>query len=481
MSARSHETMRTITAAAIGAQLLAHTPGAGASQPGGSPSAAVSKPTLVTLDPAKVGRARLIVEESHDLPLVDVALTFRTGAALDPAEKLGRTRVFGRMLRRGAEGWTNDAIEERLDALGAELGVEVGVSSLTVHLQVIKRNLAPALELMRAIVSKPTFPEAELDKLRREIVAELIELRDNDKALASRAFRRGLFGAHPYGRPNAGTIASIPTLTRDDIRAAYDLHIKRDGVIASVSGDLTLDEVHALVVPLIESVPAGPAPIDATPEPTVGKGRRLIFVDKPTRTQTQILIGGSGTFARDADHVALNVANTIFGGTFTARLMKEIRSERGWSYGASSRLPIERRREAFSMWTFPAATDAAVCLTLELELLEKLLKDGVSDAEVAFAKGYLGQSWAFEIDTASKRVRQVVDEDVLDLPADYHSGYVEHIAAVTTAQANAALRARLSSDDLLIVVVGTAGTLKDEIVKAIPRLASVEVVPFDRD
>jgi zinc protease len=334
---------------------------------------------------------------------------------------------------------------------------------------------------MRAVVSKPTFPESELAKLRREIVAELIEMRDSDKALASRAFRKGLFGDHPYGRQNAGTLTSIPTLTRDDIRAAYDLHLRRDGVIAAVSGDITSDEVQALVVPLIESVPAGAAPVDSTPEPTVGKGRRLVFVDKPARTQTQILIGGKGTFARDPDHVALNVANTIFGGTFTARMMKQIRSERGWSYGASSSLRIERKREAFTMWTFPAATDAAACVALELELLEKLLREGVTEDEVAFAKGYLGQSWAFEIDTPSKRVRQIVDEDVLDLPSDYHSGYVEHIAAVTTAQANAALKARLSSEDLLIVVVGTAATLKDDVVKAIPRLASVEVVPFDKE
>src|SRR4029079_17184333 len=113
----------------------------------------------------------------------------------------------------------------------------------------------------------------------------------------------------------------------------------------------------------------------ASPESRLGK--RLVFVDKPERTQTQILMGEIGSHPRDSDHIPLHVATTIFGGTFTSRMMRAIRSERGWSYGASPRLPYDAQRDAFSMWTSPAAKDAAACIELQLELLGTWREKGI--------------------------------------------------------------------------------------------------------
>jgi zinc protease len=427
------------------------------------------------------GGAIAFLEESHDLPLVDVSLSLRTGASFDPADKIGLTRVVARMLRRGAEGWSSDRTEESIDRLGGDLSIDVSSSSINVHAQVIKRNLVPFMELVGAVLAKPTFPQDELSRLQRETVAEIIEARDHDRSLVTRFFRKALFGDHPYGRGVSGTTTSVPKITRDDVAAFHRAHFVRGNVVLGIAGDVTEGDVRKTILPLVEALPAKSAESDPTTEPAFPTGRRLLFVDKPARTQTQILIGGRGTFARDVDHVALHVANTVFGGTFTARLMKEVRSVRGWSYGAYSRLPIDRRREAFSMWTFPAATDAAPCIALELELLQTLLKDGITDKELAFAKGYLGESYAFDVDTAYKRVRQAVDESLYDLPADYHTGYVDHVLAVTLEQANAALRARITADDLVVTVVGTASEIEAAVEKSIAKLGSKEIVPFDRE
>src|SRR5262249_34669451 len=148
---------------------------------------------------------------------------------------------------------------------------------------------------------------------------------------------------------------------------------------------------------------------------------------KPVRTQTQMVIGGLGTHAHDPDHIALVVANTAFGGTFTSRLMQEIRAKRGWSYGASSLFGFDRQREAFSMWTAPSTTDAAACLTLELELLHTFREDGLTAEDLEFVKRYLVRSHAFEVDTARKRVHQRLDAALLDMPAGYHEHYLERV------------------------------------------------------
>ena len=183
----------------------------------------------------------------------------------------------------------------------------------------------------------------------------------------------------------------------------------------------------------------------------------------------------------DPDHLALHVANTVFGGTFTARLTQEVRAKRGWSYGAYSSLPIDRRRQAFSMWTFPKAEDAAPCIGLQLDMLHALRTKGITKKELSWAKKYLVRSHAFALDTASKRVGLLLDSALYGLPPGYYQDYIERIKAVSLEAANASVVERLSEDDLLITVVGTAGQIGDSVKAAIPQLASSEVVPYDAE
>ena len=192
-------------------------------------------------------------------------------------------------------------------------------------------------------------------------------------------------------------------------------------------------------------------------------------------------MGEIGSHPRDPDHIALHVATTIFGGTFTSRMMRAIRSERGWSYGAYARLPYDRQRDAFSMWTFPAAKEAAPCIALELELMTAWRERGITAKELAFAKRYLVRSHAFDVDTPQKRVHQKLDVDLFDLPADYHAKYMRHVDDVTLEEANEAVRRRVSADDLVVAVVGTHGEIGEGVASAIPGLTKVEVVAYDAE
>jgi zinc protease len=427
------------------------------------------------------GGGTLHVAESHDVPLVSLTIAFRSGSSSDPPGKDGASKLAFRMLRRGSRTHTAKEIEDELDRLGAELSTEVSVSSSAIHGQVIERNLGAFIDLLGTLLAEPSFPDEELERLRRETLAELVEARDNDKSLAQVAFRRAVFARHPYARGATGTPKTLAGLTKDDVQAAYRGHFVQGNLVVGFSGDIEAGRAERLAGRLAGGLPNGPRVPDTVGEPQRTPGRRLVFVDKPERTQTQILIGGLGTSPHDPDHVPLSVANAIFGGSFTSRLMKEIRSKRGWSYGAYSRLSVDKQRQAFSLWTFPAATDAPACIALELELLEAFLAKGVTPKEVSFIKKFLGRSYAFDIDTAAKRLHQALDVDVLGLPADYYAAYLEHLDAVTVAQANAAVAGRLSTDDLLVVVVGTASELEEKVRASIPRLGHHEVVPFDRE
>jgi zinc protease len=330
-------------------------------------------------------------------------------------------------------------------------------------------------------IARPSLPDDELERLKRETEAELTEALDDDRGLARRWFRRRLFEGHPYSRSAGGTLAGIRGVTGDALRALYRRAVVGENLVLAFAGDITEERARKIAETLASAVSSGAAPIDATSDPSVPPGRRLVFVDKPERTQTQILVGGLGSHPSDPDHTALLVANTAFGGTFTARLMNEVRVKRGWSYGAYSSLPYDRRRQAFSMWTFPKASDAPACIALELEMLRAFREKGVTAGEFAWARRYLARSHAFALDTAAKRVSLALDAELYDLPPGYYPRYLENLRAATLEQANQAVRERLSDENLLLCVVGTEATTLADVKQAIPNLASSEVVRYDAE
>jgi zinc protease len=425
--------------------------------------------------------APLLVEQSPELPIVHLSISERTGASEDPEGKEGLTRLLVRLMRRTGGGRMAQELDTRIDSLGAALGADVSVSTVSFNASVIARNLDAFTDVVCDVLARPGLGEDELERIKRETVAGIVESRDNDRSLVRRWFQRRLFAGHAYGRSVTGRLGTISELTGSDVRELYAKTCVADNLLFAFAGDIDDSRARAVTEKLVSALPRGQLRRDPLPEPVAPKGRNLIIVDKPERTQTQILIGSLGSHPRDPDHVALHVGNTVLGGTFTARLMNEIRSKRGWSYGAYSSMPYDRHRQAFSMWTFPKADDAASCIRVELDLLSRWCERGISERELRWAKRYLTRSHAFAIDTASKRVGMRLDALVYDLPAGYHERYLDHVRDVTLDEVNAAIRARISPRDLWISVVGTESEIGDAVRDAIDDLAHHEVVPFDED
>jgi len=420
----------------------------------------------------------VLVESEHSLPLVHVGLVLRTGSVHDPRGAEGLARMTARMLRMGTRGLTAQQVEEKIDSLGAQLSVGCAPSYVQLSGVVVEHNLEAFFQLLSELVVAPAFRARDLARAKRETVAELVGVVDDDRSLAARHFRSFALGKHPYARAVAGTTRSVRTLTRRAVLAHYEKHFVSSNVIVSMAGAVHAERAQELVARYL-TLPRGRAPKQDAPETSLAKGRRLILVDKPERTQTQLIVGTLGTHALDPDHTALQVANVVFGGLFTARLTHEIRSVRGLSYGASSSLGHDRRRELWTMWTFPAAKDAFKCLQLQLQLYEDWVQNGVLPGELKRAKSFLVKSHAFEIDTAQKRLDQRVEAELFGLPHDYFDGFVSRVKRVTKEDANAALKNRLSLRDLVIGVVATASELEPQL-KQLPNLRELRVVPFDR-
>lgn len=420
-----------------------------------------------------------LLASDPSLPLLHATIAWDRGSLLDPEGKEGASRILLRLMRRSAGGRDAEAIDNQIDRMGAHLGISVSRSVAAFQGSVISRSTAPFLELLQDAICRPSLDREEFTRLVDETRAELVERLNDDRALVRSFFSKKLFAGHPDSRPTSGSLSSLERLTWEDMQEQYRRLCTRERLRFAFSGHLDAKQLTDAARAIYEQLPPSETEVNDPPHPSVPAGRRLLFIDKPERTQTQILIGGLGTHPSDEDHFALHLGNTIFGGTFTARLSQEVRAKRGWSYGAYSSLPIDRRRQAFSMWTFPAQTDAAACIRLQLELLEDWVERGVTAKELRAAKKYLISSHVFSSDTASKRVSLLLDELLYELPPGYQEEYIERVQALSLDEVNQAIRKRISPQNLLIAIVGTHSQLGSQIREVIPQLAEDEVVRFD--
>lgn len=423
---------------------------------------------------------KTLLEENHDLPLVRVQVALSTGAADEPVERDGLTNFATELLARGAAGRTRAELDAAFDALGAGLEIVTDLDGAYFELTVLKAKLDAALALVSDVLVRPDFPLDEAEKLKREIKAQLDEMRDDDGSLARRFFQRALFGAHPYGRTVVGTERSLAALTVDEARAWHARAMRRQDLLIGFAGDLDEREAEAAVLRHFAAIPDGGAPKVFYPPPPAVRERRLTLVDKPDRTQSQILIGQPAPAWGEPDFWPLHVAATAFGGTFTARLMNEVRSKRGLSYGASARIGRGRGRKAIVVHVFPSLEQTPETLELVLGLWREWVEAGITAEELAFAQGYLASSFAFNLATPEDRLELRAAVEIAGLEADYAARYAGRVRAVTLDDTRRVMREHLRPRDLEVCIVSTAPALQPLLEAAhLTDGHRVEVVPFD--
>jgi zinc protease len=422
----------------------------------------------------------VVLEEGHAIPIVDVEICFYDGAVADPIGKEGLTRLLWRTARTGTKSLDSRTIEETIAKLGGRFSIEVSLSAVRARGVVIRRNLAPFVELVSDIVRKPAFRPADLAQAKRETYADFVAIRDSDRTLAAIHFRKMLFGDHPYGRSIAGNRKTVRAISRDELRESHAGILSAKNMLIGFAGDVDKDEVRKLVDRHFSGLSRKSVAPTKVPVPRARPKRRIRIVDKPDRTQVQTLVGALGSKVHDPLFDALAVANAGFGATLTSPLWREVREKRGWSYGASSRLGADRERDTWTMHTFPTAEHAVECLELELELLEKFVDDGITKDEHRLAKRYLVNSHCFDVDTASKRLEAKLDCDLYGLPYERLREYERRVTAVTHDASKHAVKKRLSKKDVSITLVAPAKTIADRVAK-LPGIADVEVVRYDRD
>jgi zinc protease len=402
----------------------------------------------------------VIVEASPDTPLVWFDVAIRGGAAADPRGIEGLHRHASLLARRGAGTRDRQRLDETLDSLGAMIDVGVSRDSVTLSGLSLSRHLDAVIDLCADILAEPKFATDEHARLLRETPQVLDEIRDDDSALATRWFDWLCCPGHPYGRTSLGTEASLEQIERGIAADLWKREVVSNNLVIGLAGDIDARAAEKIVQRLTERLPAGARPTtvveETGDEQDARPGRRLIVVDKPERTQAQIRVGHLALRYGHPDTAALAVAEAVFGGMFSSRLMQEIRVKRGWSYGAGCALRRSRLPHWFEIWTAAAIDVAGPCVRLTLDLLADYAANGPTDDEVDFARSYLVGAMPFHVATARQRMQLAVRDAVFDLPDGYTAKLPEALAQLTAADVRAACKRHLRPEDAVTVAVTTA-------------------------
>ncbi|MGE0395660.1 MAG: M16 family metallopeptidase [Kofleriaceae bacterium] len=412
---------------------------------------------------------KVIHEASHDTPLVWFEVAIRGGAGADPKGVEGLHRHTALLARRGAGRRDRAELDEVLDGLGAALDVGVSRDAISVSGLALSRHLDAVVDLAADVLADPRFAEDEHARLLRETPQVLDEIRDDDSALATRWFDWLCCPGHSYGRSSLGTETSLQRIDRATASELWKRQVVADNLVVGLAGDIDEAAAARVVTRLTERLPAVPRPAAVFTVPEMsssGRGRRTILVDKPDRTQAQLRIGHLSVRYGDPDTAALAVAEAVFGGMFSSRLMQEIRVKRGWSYGAGCALRRSRLPHWFEIWMAAGIDVAGPAVALTLDLFADYAARGPTDDEVDFAKSYLVGAMPFHVATARQRMQLAVRDAVFDLPDGFTARLPEALGALTAADVRAACKRHMRPDDVVTVAVTTADAAKGALADA---------------
>jgi zinc protease len=392
-----------------------------------------------------------------DLPLVTAAVVADAGGSAEPEQAGGLARLTLAALEGGTARRSADRLALDLESLGVELETQATWDAAVLRVTVPRPRLDAALEILSEIVREPAFPASEVERLRDEQLADLLQRRKEPRGLANDMAMRFIFSPDTaYARPLLGSEESVARLTHDEARAFYGQRYRPGGAALLLAGAIGVEEAVHLAQRHFEGWAAADT-VRADLQVLPGVQQTQVFiVHRPGSVQSEIRIGHVGVARRHPDEAALDVLNTVLGGAFTSRLNMNLRERQGFTYGVSSSFALRRHPGPFLIST-------AVATEVTARAVEEALRElhGVRDAaapaeEIAAARDYLVGVLPLELQTTEQLAGQMADIFVHDLPADHLERYRDDVTAVTSADVQRAALTHLHPDRLAIVIVGDA-------------------------
>jgi zinc protease len=420
-----------------------------------------------------------VVVQHHEQPLVMLRLVVRAGAAQDPAGREGTAMLTAALLDQGTATRSAGQVADAIDFIGGALNSGAGTDLSYVNVLVMKDSLDVGLDLLDDVARRPGFSDEELERQRQQALSSLTVNAEDPGYVAGAVFDRLVYGDHPYGMPNNGTVGSLRAITASDLHAYHDAYYVPNNAILAIVGDVMPEAAFAAAERVFgpwarhDLPPAAPR---RPPDPV----RRVIVVDKPDAVQTEIRVGQTSLPRTDPDYLTLDLVVRILGGEGANRLQRVLRTERGLTYGAQVDYHALREAGDYSADTSTRSEATAEALRVIVDEIARLRRERVSDRELGDAQAYVTGNFPLTIETPGDIAGQVLNALFYGVPLRELETYRERVNAITSEDIQRVARACLSPDRLSVVLVGNAAAFAGDLAGVgFPTYERVELPDLD--
>jgi zinc protease len=395
---------------------------------------------------------------------VSVRVVTNAGAGDLPGARPGAFPFMGAMLEQGAGKRSALALSDDYDALGAVHGAWCGWDSCGANVKVLASRLPAALDLLADVTLRPTFPEAEIERVRKRWLAAIQQEKNSPGTMEQNALAAAVFGrAHPYGHSLRGQAADAEKLTRADVEQAWRRAFQPRSATIVVAGDVAPAELKSLLESrfgewkggAVTRTPVGHAP------PRGKNDARVELVDVPGAAQSQVYLAVEGAPFGSKDRIPLEVMNLILGGMFSSRINLDLREAKAYTYGAHSHFVMRHGAGPFMAGGAIFAEHTAEAAHELIAQIDRMRNEPVTAEELADAKENERLALPARFESVDEVTSALEDIAVYGLPLDEFAQRAAKIDAVTAADVQRVAKAWLHPENVRIVIAGDRSKIEN--------------------
>ena len=405
---------------------------------------------------------RVIVTRQTAIPKVSITLTVLSGYSSDPADLTGLASLTADLIQEGTKTKSSRQIRREAFGMGGSLTAAASQDYTSISVRGLSEFAPRLLDLVADVAMNPTIPDEEVAILKQQHLQTVTQQKASPQFLANRTFRKALFGEHPYARTSE-TEASLQAMDRAKLVAFHAGHYRPNNAFLLIVGAIDPDAMIAAAERTFSGWTRGNVTAPAYAAPPALSGRHVYFVQRPNSIQSSMAVGNLAVKRGDPRWYELTVANTIYGGAFNSRIVRNIREEKGYTYSPQSGI-TGFGDAGFYRFAADVRNDVTgPTLTEVFKEIDKMRAEGSDGAELQGAKQYL--RGIFPIQTASQTGLSGTLNNVyiFGLPKDYPETFRAKIAAVTAAQVKSASATLFGSEHSVIAIVGDYAKVKEQL------------------
>ena len=403
----------------------------------------------------------VVVIEQPNMPIISLDVYLAGGSTAQPTDLPGTAGITGYLISRGTETRSAQDIAGAIEQVGGAVNSVGGSDSLQLGVFALIEDADLAFDLLADMTLNANFPENEFERERAEWISSLEAGMAQPSFVARRIFDNRLYSSeHGYG--NLYTFESLEAITRADIVAFYESRRQPDNALLIIAGAITTEEGLAYAEQHFADW-EGSAEAITYPALPENSGQQILLVDRPGSTQANFRLGNIGIQGASLDYFPARVLNHVLGGTFSSRLVQNIREEKGYTYSIGSGFSYPADTGYFVVTADVRNDVIAPALEEVFKEIERIQTEALTDEEINDARDGIVGEWVFGLETYQDFVEAVASYKIRGVELDRLNKWLGYIKDVTTDAVLDIANTYIQPDDFIIVVVGDASEIQEQL------------------